>query len=201
MNGWKFLSPAGATEYMGKEFFYNLPAPGEKWSRITWHPDPIEEADGQDCGPGRLHVMKHFDVRYAPTNWWPWFCRGINVVGESHEKFGAQGVQLRRVSKKTYYYMLQRGYLSGANLSGATLYGADLSEANLTGANLYRANLSEANLSGADLTRANLYRANLSRANLSEANLSGADLTRAYLSGANLSGADLTRAYLSGANL
>ena len=63
-----------------------------------------------------------------------------------------------------------------ANLSGANLRWADLSEANL----------SEANLSGADLRWASL-----SGADLRGANLRGADLRWASLSGANLSGADL----------
>ena len=43
-----------------------------------------------------------------------------------------------------------------ADLSGANLRGADLSEANLSGANLSGADLSEANLSGAYLRGANL---------------------------------------------
>ena len=68
---------------------------------------------------------------------------------------------------------------------------SDGERANLSGADLFGANLSRANLSGADLSGAALFRTNLSGANLSGANLSGA-----YLSGANLSGA-----YLSGANL
>jgi hypothetical protein len=42
-----------------------------------------------------------------------------------------------------------------ANLSGADLYGADLSRANLSGADLYGADLSGANLYGADLYGAN----------------------------------------------
>ena len=106
--------------------------------------------------------------------------------------------------------------LSWADLTGATLYGADLSRANLsgadlTGATLSGADLSRANLSGADLTGAKLYWADLSRANLSGANLYGADLTgaklywadlsRANLSGADLSGADLTGATLTRADL
>ena len=53
-----------------------------------------------------------------------------------------------------------------ADLSGADLYGA-----NLSGADLSRAYLYGANLSGADLSRAYLYGADLSRANLSGANL------------------------------
>ena len=95
---------------------------------------------------------------------------------------------------------------SWANLSGANLYGANLSRANLSGANLYGANLSRANLIGAnligaDLSRANLYGADLFGANLYGAYLSGADLSGADLSRANLSGADLSRANLYGANL
>jgi Pentapeptide repeats (8 copies)/NACHT domain len=41
--------------------------------------------------------------------------------------------------------------LSGANLDGATLFGANLDAANLDGANLFGANLAEANLDGANL--------------------------------------------------
>ena len=93
-----------------------------------------------------------------------------------------------------------------ANLRGANLREADLSEANPRGANLREANLSWANLSGADLRNANLSEANLSwaelrGADLSEANLRGANLRWANLSWANLSGAALRWANLSWANL
>ena len=77
-----------------------------------------------------------------------------------------------------------------ANLRGANLREADLSEANLRGANLREANLSWAYLSGADLRNANL-----SEANLSWAELRGADLSEANLRGANLREADLRGAY------
>jgi len=107
--------------------------------------------------------------------------------------------------------LLKMAISSGANLSGANLYSANLSGAYLSGANLYSANLSGANLYSADLSRAdlsgaNLYSADLSGANLSGANLYSADLSRADLSGANLysadlSGANLYSADLSGANL
>ena len=79
------------------------------------------------------------------------------------------------------------------NLSGAKLFGADLS-----GVNLSRAYLSGANLSGANLSEAKLFGANLSGANLNGANLNGANLSRADLSGANLSRASLISANLSG---
>jgi len=101
--------------------------------------------------------------------------------------------------------------LTGANLAGAILRGADLTAADLTGANLIgtdltganltKADLSGANLSGADLHHIDLARANLTGANLSGANLSGADLRRAILTGANLTGANLTGVIISGAYL
>ena len=56
--------------------------------------------------------------------------------------------------------------------------------ADLSGADLYGADLSHANLSGADLSGADLYGANLSHANLSGADLYGANLSHANLSGA-----------------
>ena len=52
-------------------------------------------------------------------------------------------------------------YLSGANLSGATLLGANVSGANLTGANLLDAKLTRAILSGADMTDVKLRRGQL----------------------------------------
>jgi hypothetical protein len=68
----------------------------------------------------------------------------------------------------------------------------DFRWANLSGADLIEANLSQANLSGADLRGANL-----SQANLSWADLSGADLRGAKLGGTNLKGANLWGAKLS----
>ena len=90
---------------------------------------------------------------------------------------------------------------SRADLSGANLFGADLSCANLRGANLSGADLRCANLFGANLSDADLRGADLSGANLRGADLSGADLRGADLRGANLSGADLSCANLRGANL
>jgi hypothetical protein len=69
-------------------------------------------------------------------------------------------------------------------------------QADLRGADLNRANLSEANLRGADLIEADLSGADLRWANLSEANLGGALLIKANLSRADLSGADLIGAML-----
>ena len=105
---------------------------------------------------------------------------------------------------------LRGAKLAGANLTDAKLERAKLAYANLTGANLtdakleraklIRAILTGANLTGADLTRANFYRANLREANLTGANLTRANLRGADLRGANLTDANFYRADLRGAN-
>ena len=69
--------------------------------------------------------------------------------------------------------------LSGASLFSANLTLADLSKAKLVGANLVLANLKGADLRGADLSRANLVGARLIGTDLKDANLSGADIRTA----------------------
>ena len=101
---------------------------------------------------------------------------------------------------------MERFILIGVDLSGATIYFANLSEARLDNANLSGAKLDGADLSGAffikaSLSGAFLVEANLSKAVLSEANLSEADLTGANLSAALLNEANLTNAYLNWAKL
>jgi len=88
----------------------------------------------------------------------------------------------------------ERADLSGANLSGAYLFRANLQGADLHGANLQWAPLREANLQGAELWGANLQEANLVTANLQGADLSGADLQGAFLRRANLQEASLVEA-------
>ncbi|WP_219993851.1 pentapeptide repeat-containing protein [Pseudomonas aeruginosa] len=88
-----------------------------------------------------------------------------------------------------------------ADLSGAYLSGAYLSDADLSGAYLSGAYLRDADLSGADLSGAYLRDADLSGAYLSDADLSGAYLSGAYLRDADLSGAYLSGAYLRDADL
>ena len=70
---------------------------------------------------------------------------------------------------------------SRADLRGANLFGANLSDADLFGADLFGANLSDADLPGADLSGADLRGADLSGADLSCANLRGADLSGASM--------------------
>jgi len=81
--------------------------------------------------------------------------------------------------------------LAGADLSEADLRGADLSEAYLKGADLRKANLMGARLSEADLRGANLSFANLTETHINDANLSTAHLIETILRKANLKNADL----------
>jgi len=95
--------------------------------------------------------------------------------------------------------------LNHANLAGAPLEGANLTDAFLAGATLEGANLTNANLTHALLYRANLTGADLDHANLTDAWVLGADLTHASLFGANLTSAqlnyaNLTDAWVGGAN-
>lgn len=64
--------------------------------------------------------------------------------------------------------MLEKATSSSADLSGANLYGVDLSGADLRDANLYGADLSSANLSDANLSGANLRSADLRDASLGD---------------------------------
>lgn len=73
--------------------------------------------------------------------------------------------------------------------------------ADLSGASLDGANLAGRVLSGADFTGASLIGADLSNALLVHAKFTGADLTKANLSGADLLLTDFTGASLNGANL
>src|SRR5271166_4999966 len=92
------------------------------------------------------------------------------------------------------------------DLSGANLFGADLSltmfgQTNLARADLRAAELSEANLSGARLVDADLSGAWLGGADLSGAILIEANLCKARLVGANLGGAHLSGADFTGARV
>jgi hypothetical protein len=91
--------------------------------------------------------------------------------------------------------------LRDADLSGTSLFGANLNLANLSAADLRGANLGAAGLYRADLSNANLFDAHLNSANLSGADLDRANLSDADLLGANLSDANLNYADLRGARL
>ena len=112
----------------------------------------------------------------------------LNKILERHQLWiETNGVQGERAD-------LRGAYLRDANLTDADLEGANLFRAILEGANLIDANLNHAklyytNLRGADLTRAKLWSANLYGANLYGADLRAANLGSAYLNSANLTGA------------
>ena len=151
--GFKFLNPYGATQYNNEDFLYPLPLPDQKWGEWIEHPDPAEP-DGNDCGPGRLHVMLRLSAQYAPNDWYPWFVEWEGLIGESNEKCGVRRLRLRRITTKAFHKIIRTGYCRGADLTGANLRGADLTGANLRGAYLRGANLRGANLRGAYLTEA-----------------------------------------------
>ena len=175
----KFLTPWGTTQYSGVELAYHLPAPGQKWSEVTWAPDMQTRADGLDCGPGGLHLMKTLSVIYAPIHWWPWYAQPVGLVlGESAEKLRVQGVRLRRITAKTFWRMIRCGWCWRAHLEGAQLQGAQLQGAQLWGAHLEGANLEGAQLWGAHLEGAQLQGAQLWGANLEGAQLQGAKYNR-----------------------
>ncbi|MFS8900513.1 pentapeptide repeat-containing protein [Synechococcus sp. H60.2] len=104
----------------------------------------------------------------------------------------AHRLPLRQVGDVRARYKAGERDFRWADLSGADLWRANLSQADLRGANLSRAGLSGANLSEANLWLADLSGANLSGANLSQANLRGAKLGGTNLRGANLWGAKLS---------
>lgn len=96
---------------------------------------------------------------------------------------------------------LSNAQLVGANLDGAALAWANLSDTFLSRATLIGADLSYANLSNASLSDTYMERVNLSQANLSETDLRGADLSLSNLTEADLTTATLDEAQLSGATM
>ena len=184
----KFLAPDGCTYFRDKPFAYNLPGPDQKWAR-TDHPEPCEP-DGALCGYGRLHLMNKLSAVHAPIgSWWPWWARGVGEpIGGDTKKTAYAAVELRRITRHTFWRMLRLGWGAGANLDYASLRNADLRGANLRSASLYHADLR-----GADLFNANLRYALLRGANLHGAYLRGADLRAVSLRDASLLMTDLSQ--------
>ena len=86
---------------------------------------------------------------------------------------------------------LQRTWLNGANLRGARLEKAILSEACLRGVELADANLKEADMTKAHLQEADMTKARMQRACLRRARMQGACLNEARLNGAKLYGVEM----------
>ncbi len=123
------------------------------------------------------------------------------------ENLDLRGIDLQRINftgsnlsfTKLTGNRLTEANLTRVDLSEADLSGCKLMSANLEGAILRKADLTEANLTGARLQRADLRGADMSRAICAEADLRGADLTRAKLSVVDFRMANLGRANLTGA--
>lgn len=91
--------------------------------------------------------------------------------------------------------------LRGADLSGESLRGIDLSMSKTNPLAIHPPFLAHSNFFGADLTGACLIGANLRGADLRDAKLDGADMRGTFLHQTNLSGVDLSVANLDGAKL
>ena len=96
---------------------------------------------------------------------------------------------------------LQRTWLNGANLRGARLEKAILSEACLRGVELADANLKEADMTKAHLQEADMTKARMQRACLRRARMQGACLNEARLNGAKLYGVEMQGAKLIAARM
>jgi hypothetical protein len=91
--------------------------------------------------------------------------------------------------------------LDGIDINGANLNGADLDHAKIRGAKAKSATFNETNLYRADLSGTVLADANLLRADLGGTKLVGTNLSGAFLGGVNFEDADLTTADLRSADL
>lgn len=142
--------------------------------------------------------------------------KGLDVRGADLNDVSLRGLPLSRLCGSLAFFKgrasteeqrtmaivhMEKADLRGARLEGANLSEAKLEGANLRGAKLEGANLRRARLEGANLLVAKLERAYLIEARLEGANLSGAKLEGAYLSRARLEGANLIGARLEGAEL
>ncbi len=107
---------------------------------------------------------------------------GVVLVNANLKKVDLSSAQMSYLGEGWGYADMRGADLSGANLTETQMDRADLKKANLTGADL-----SEAHLMGVDLTGANLTGTKLYGTDLREANLTGTiGLTQEQLNSANL---------------
>ena len=129
-------------------------------------------------------------------------CYFKNIQGKIIDKFTVTNfVGIDDTSSNLPEIDLANKDMSGRDLTGTVLIGADLSDTNLTGADLSGKYLADTILTGADLSNSNLTGADLSGKDLTGMILTGADLSNSNLTGADLSGKDLTGMILTGADL
>ena len=129
-------------------------------------------------------------------------CYLKNIQGKIIDKFTVTNfVGVDNTNSNLSEIDLSSKDLSGRNLTGIILIGADLSDTNLVSADLSGKYLVDTILTGADLSNSNLTGADLSGKDLTYTILTGADLSNSNLTGADLSGKDLTGMILRGAGL
>jgi uncharacterized protein YjbI with pentapeptide repeats len=102
-----------------------------------------------------------------------------DVEGADFSRANLSGANLTRLHGTTKRYGNKKTTFDGANLSGATLFRADLRGASFVNADLRKADLREAALNEADLTGANVEGADFGAAVLTDAITKGVDFSRA----------------------
>lgn len=139
-----------------------------------------------------LRGHSHDEGARSDTNGW---------VLRSDLRAAFQVIGRRDASQDTGRIDLVEADLRGAKMIGANLSNVDLVEANLTRVALPKADLSGANVRGATLIDAQLTFAKLTKALMGGADLSGADIEQGDLSSADLREARLSGTILRAANL
>jgi len=166
-----------------------------------WIPDS-QEATSDTSGSNPVPLRTRADFQAVVTvlgrnNWAQRYSFDLRKVDLSQANLFGANLEGALLSNAN----LEGAYLLKANLKGAYLRDANLEGVILTDANLEGAILTDVNLKGAYLLRANLKGANLESAIFSDANLEGAYLFYANLNDASLEGVDLSDTNLEGANL
>lgn len=135
----------------------------------------------------RASVSKSQTLKKPPERLPPDIQAALDVIGRRQHSYNdgeSQRLELRATD-------LRRANLSGAKLAGAILSEVHLEEANLTGISLEEAILREAHLEQSNLTEAKMEGVFLLNAGLKGARLRATNLQKAFLVGTSFDGADL----------